>query len=180
MSPVVERRAVMPDARFAVRWRDSGWRWLWLSLLVLVLDQLSKLWVMSSLELYQRIELMPMLDFTLVYNRGAAFSFLSDASGWQRWFFAILAVGISVAILIWMRRLARGETRVAIALALILGGAIGNVWDRMLHGHVVDFILVYYRNWYWPAFNVADSAIFLGVTLLLLDSLLAYRRPAAG
>lgn len=168
----------MPDA--VMRWRDSGWRWLWLSALVLVIDQATKQWVSAALDLYQRVALIPMLDLTLVHNRGAAFSFLSDASGWQRWFFAVLAVGISIAILVWLRRLPRAEMRTAIGLALILGGAIGNVWDRMLHGHVVDFILVYYRDWHWPAFNVADSAIFIGVALLILDSLFAYRKPAAG
>ena len=163
-----------------VRWQDSGWRWLWLSALILVLDQATKVWASASLDLYQRIELLPFLNLTLVYNPGAAFSFLSQASGWQRWFFTAMALIISIVILVWMRRLARSERRPAIGLALVLGGAIGNVWDRLQHGHVVDFIDVFYGDWHWPAFNIADSAITVGVVLLILDTVLAGRRPASG
>jgi signal peptidase II len=111
-------------------------------------------------------------------NTGAAFSFLSRASGWQRWFFTTVALSISTALVIWLRRLPPGQNRLAAGLALILGGALGNVWDRLQSGQVVDFIYVYYQNWYWPAFNVADSAITVGAGLLILDTLASRRRGA--
>lgn len=157
-------------------WRRSGWRWLWLTALIIVLDQASKLWAVASLQLYQSIEVLPFFNLTLVHNPGAAFSFLSDASGWQRWFFVVLASVISVVILVWMRRLAASERRPAVALALILGGAVGNVLDRFQHGYVIDFIDVYYRDWHWPAFNVADSAITVGAALMILDALVGSRK----
>lgn len=159
-------------------WRQSGLYWLWLSVAVLVLDQASKLWVDAAFELYERVEVMPGLNFTLVYNRGAAFSLLSEADGWQRWFFAIFALIVSAVILVWLRRVVRADRLQGSGLALVLGGAIGNVWDRLQHGHVIDFIDVHYGNWHWPAFNVADSAITVGVVLLLADTLLVRREPA--
>jgi len=162
------------------RWRDSGLCWLWLSTLVLVLDQASKLWADAALQLYQRVELLPGINLTLVYNRGAAFSLLSDAAGWQRWRFAFFALIISVVILVWLRRVVRGDRLQAGGLALVLGGAIGNVWDRLVHGHVIDFIDVHYRDWHWPAFNIADSAITVGVVLLLAETLFVRREPAPG
>jgi len=146
-------------------------RWLWLSLLVVVLDQLSKYLVEAWLTPYQALALLPSLNFTLVYNTGAAFSFLADAGGWQRWFFLVLSLVIGVVLVVWLRRLRQGETATAVALALILGGALGNAIDRALYGHVVDFIDVYYRGWHWPAFNIADSAICVGAGLLMLTSL---------
>ena len=146
-------------------------RWLWLSLLVVVLDQLSKYLVEAWLTPYQALALLPSLNFTLVYNTGAAFSFLADAGGWQRWFFLVLSLVIGVVLVVWLRRLRKGETTTAVALSLILGGALGNAIDRALHGHVVDFIDVYYRGWHWPAFNIADSAICVGAGLLMLTSL---------
>lgn len=160
-------------------WRDSGWRWLWLSVLIVALDQVTKVWASEALELYERIELLPFLNLTLVHNPGAAFSFLSQASGWQRWFFSVLALVISVVIVVWMRRLAYTERRAAIGLALVLGGALGNVWDRLLHGHVIDFVDVHYAGWHWPAFNVADSAITIGVILLILDTFMDSGRSRA-
>lgn len=159
-------------------WQQSGLYWLWLSVAVLVLDQASKLWVDAAFELYERVEVFPGLNFTLVYNRGAAFSLLSDAGGWQRWFFAIFALIVSAVILVWLRRVVREDRLQASGLALVLSGAIGNVWDRLQHGHVIDFIDVHYGNWHWPAFNVADSAITVGVLLLLADTLLVRREPA--
>jgi len=146
-------------------------RWLWLSLLVVVLDQFSKQLIEAWLVPYQPLALLPSLNFTLVYNTGAAFSFLAGAGGWQRWFFLVLALTISVVLVIWLRRLRPGETLTAVALALILGGALGNAIDRALYGHVVDFIDVYFRGWHWPAFNIADSAICVGAGLLMLSSL---------
>jgi signal peptidase II len=145
---------------------------------VLVLDQASKLWVDAAFELYERVEVMPGLNLTLVYNRGAAFSLLSDAGGWQRWFFAIFALVVSAVILVWLRRVVREDRLQGSGLALVLAGAIGNVWDRLQHGHVIDFIDVHYGDWHWPAFNVADSAITIGVVLLLADTLLVRREPA--
>ncbi|MCC6208054.1 MAG: signal peptidase II [Gammaproteobacteria bacterium] len=154
-----------------VRPRAGGLRWLWLTGAVLVSDQLSKAWIVATLSLYERIPLLPFLDITRVHNRGAAFSFLSSAAGWQRWFFTALALAVSVAILLWLRRLPREQRGLAAGLALVLGGALGNVWDRLQFGYVVDFIDVYYGSWHWPAFNVADSAISIGAVLLILDAL---------
>ncbi len=150
--------------------------WLWLSALVIVLDQFSKWLVVSHMTPYQPLVLLPSLNLTLMYNTGAAFSFLSDAGGWQRWLFTGLAAIVSVALVIWLERLPARQGLVAAALALILGGALGNVIDRARLGHVTDFIQVYYRDWYFPAFNAADAAITLGVMLLLFDGLLGARR----
>lgn len=145
--------------------------WLLLSLVVIVLDQLSKYWVDHAMQLYQSIELLPGLQLTYVRNTGAAFSFLSQAGGWQRWFFIGLGISASGLIGWWLYRLDRGRQIEAMGWALVLGGALGNVIDRVLYGYVIDFLDVYYQDWHWPAFNVADSAISLGVVLLLIDSL---------
>jgi signal peptidase II len=145
-------------------------KWLWLSMLVVVFDQVSKLAISGSMHLYQSIPIMPYVNLTYVHNTGAAFSFLSDAGGWQRWFFAGLAVVISVVIAVWLARLKQHETLLAVALSLVLGGAIGNLIDRLAYGYVIDFIDIYYQTWHWPAFNVADSSITLGVFLMLLES----------
>jgi len=151
-------------------------RWLWLSALVLVLDQCTKWLAGSGLQYGEPVPLVPMLALTLAHNYGAAFSFLGDASGWQRWFFILLAVAVSAVLLLWLKRLQRHEWRIALALALILGGALGNVIDRLLYGYVIDFIDFYYGDWHWPVFNVADSAISVGAALLLFDAL--FGRPA--
>ena len=145
-------------------------KWLWLSLLAVILDQASKLAIAGSMQLYQSIEIVPYFNLTYVHNTGAAFSFLSEAGGWQRWFFAGLALVISVVIAVWLARLKRHETLLAVALSLILGGAIGNLIDRLAYGYVIDFLDVYYQTWHWPAFNIADSAITLGVILMLVES----------
>ncbi|MEY4195750.1 MAG: hypothetical protein RLZZ226_2118 [Pseudomonadota bacterium] len=145
--------------------------WLLLSLVVIVLDQLSKYWVDHAMQLYQSIELLPGLQLTYVRNTGAAFSFLSQAGGWQRWFFIGLGISASGLIGWWLHRLDRCRQIEAMSWALVLGGALGNVIDRVLYGYVIDFLDVYYQDWHWPAFNVADSAISLGVVLLLIDSL---------
>ncbi len=154
-------------------------KWLWLSLLVVILDQVSKLAIAGSMQLYQSIPIMPYVNLTYVHNTGAAFSFLSDAGGWQRWFFAGLALVISVVIAVWLARLKHHETLLAVALSLVLGGAIGNLIDRLAYGYVIDFIDVYYQTWHWPAFNVADSAITLGVFLMLLESFGLVKSEAA-
>ncbi|MFI8744909.1 signal peptidase II [Pseudomonas sp. NPDC077186] len=145
--------------------------WLWLTLAVFVVDQLSKHYFEGSLSLYQQIVVIPdYFSWTLAYNTGAAFSFLADAAGWQRWFFAAIAVVVSGVLVVWLKRLKPEETWLAIALALVLGGALGNLYDRVVLGHVVDFILVHWQNrWYFPAFNLADSAITVGAILLALD-----------
>lgn len=145
-------------------------KWLWLSLLAVVLDQGSKLAIAASMQLYESIQIMPFFKLTYVHNTGAAFSFLSEAGGWQRWFFAGLALAISIVIAVWLTRLKRHETLLAVALALVLGGAIGNLIDRLAYGYVIDFLDVYYESWHWPAFNIADSAITLGVILMLAES----------
>jgi signal peptidase II len=149
----------------------SGWRWLPLSAAVIVADQLVKAWIVHHFALFERVHELPVLDIILTYNRGAAFSFLSDASGWQRWLFVILALIVSTALIIWMGRLrARVHTLLACALALIVGGALGNMIDRISTGRVVDFIHVHWGRHYFPAFNIADSAITVGALLLLLDA----------
>ena len=145
-------------------------KWLWLSLLAIILDQMSKLAITSSMQLYQSIQIMPYFNLTYVHNTGAAFSFLSEAGGWQRWFFAGLALVISGVIAVWLARLKQHETLLAVALSLVLGGAIGNLIDRLAYGYVIDFLDVYYQTWHWPAFNIADSAITLGVILMLVES----------
>lgn len=146
-------------------------KYTWLSLLVILLDQLSKQLATSMLQLHTPVAVLPSFSLTLMHNTGAAFSFLSQAGGWQRWFFTALALIISVVLLRWLTQLKTHEHGLAIALSLVLGGAIGNVWDRILYGHVIDFIDIHYRNWHWPAFNIADSAITVGAVLLLLLSL---------
>lgn len=144
---------------------------LWITALVLVLDQVSKAYFEGTLSLYQQIVVIPdLFSWTLAYNTGAAFSFLADSSGWQRWLFALIAVVVSAVLLVWLKRLKPSDTWLAIALALVLGGALGNLYDRIVLGHVIDFILVHWQNrWYFPAFNLADSAITVGAIMLALD-----------
>ena len=162
------------------RWfglRAGASNWLWLSLAVVALDQWTKYLVVDNLDEFQEIVLLPVLDLMRLHNEGAAFSFLGDASGWQRWLFTSLGIAVSAGILVWLRRLpASGAHLLAAGLSLVLGGALGNVIDRVLWGHVIDFIRVHYQQWYFPAFNVADSAITVGAALLILDNLLDYRR----
>ena len=147
-------------------------RWLWLSAAVVAADQVTKVWADHALSRFEPVTLLPHLDLRLAYNEGAAFSFLSDAGGWQRWFFIVLATLVTSVLTVWLVRLKAGEKFTAIALALIIGGALGNLIDRVLYGHVIDFIDVYYSaSLHWPAFNVADSAISVGVAMLLLDAL---------
>lgn len=144
--------------------------WLWLSLIVLALDQATKWIVDRSMHVYQTIELLPFFQLTYLRNQGAAFSFLSEAGGWQRWFFVALSIAFSVGILFWLTRMPSGRRWEAIAWALVLGGAVGNLIDRALLGYVIDFLDVFYGSWHWPAFNVADSAITVGIGMLLIDS----------
>jgi len=146
-------------------------RWLWLSVLVLLLDQGSKQLMESLLLLYEQRPILPFFNLTLAYNEGAAFSFLSEQGGWQRWFFTVLAALVTAVLIGWLARLKRHEQLLAVALAMIIGGALGNLLDRLLWGHVIDFLDLYYGSSHWPAFNLADSFIFTGVALMLFDSM---------
>ena len=147
-----------------------AWLWLLVSGTVVWADMVTKQWASEVLTLYRPHELNSWLSMTLAHNYGAAFSFLSDAGGWQRWLFTALSATVSVVLIIWVLRLPRREWCVGLALGLVIGGALGNLSDRVQLGYVIDFIDVHYRNWHWPAFNVADSAITCGVALLLLDA----------
>jgi signal peptidase II len=157
----------------------SGLPWLPVTIAVIVLDQLVKLWIVEHLALYGTVRVLPVLDVTLTYNRGAAFSFLAGASGWQKWLFAGLAVVVAGGIVLWLRRLnGRTHRLLCLSLTLIMGGALGNLIDRLRIGHVVDFIIAHWHGVYFPwAFNIADSAITVGATLLLIDAWVESRRP---
>jgi signal peptidase II len=146
-------------------------RWLWLSAFIFLADQVSKYFVIKYLTLWQPKYLLPVLNFTFAVNTGASFSFLQDAGGWQRWLFIAIAVIVCVLILRWLQRLPRARNWAAGALALVLGGALGNLFDRVVRGVVIDFIQVYYQNWYYPTFNVADSAICIGIAIWIIISL---------
>ena len=155
----------------------SGWRWLPLSVAVIVLDQITKLLIVQHFTYGERLNLLPVLDLTLAYNPGAAWSFLAAESGWQRWLFTGLSVVVSAALLLWLRRLkARSQGLLSCAVSLILAGALGNVIDRIRLGRVIDFVMVYWDEHMFPIFNVADSAITVGAAFLLLDALLEMRR----
>ncbi len=145
------------------------WLWYGLAMAVILLDQLSKMWVSASLDYGQPEVVTSFFNFTLLHNSGAAFSFLSDASGWQRWFFGVVALVVSLVLVVWIARLKPAKRWEAASLALILGGAIGNLYDRLVLGYVVDFIVLHYKQYAWPAFNLADSAITLGALMLLWD-----------
>lgn len=154
-------------------------KWTWLAFVVVILDQVTKYIASNSLEMYQAVAVMPMFNWNLMHNTGAAFSFLAQAGGWQRWFFAVIAIVVSVFIVMWLKKLQQHEKWQAIALALILGGAIGNVIDRIWLGYVVDFIQIYYQQWSWPAFNIADSAITIGVIMIVIEGIQEYRHERA-
>jgi len=154
--------------------------WVWLSVIVVVLDQFTKWFVVGSFELYEIRPVGPFLDLTRLHNEGAAFGILANAGGWQRWFFLALAGAIGVAIVVWLRSLpARGQYWLAVGLALILGGAVGNAWDRFFDGYVVDYLHFHWGDAYFPAFNVADIAITTGAIMLIIDALLDGRRRKA-
>lgn len=167
----------MPDANIRMTMSNSTprpwWHWLTLSVIVIVLDQLTKAAIQARFEYGETHYVAPFFNLVLVYNKGAAFSFLADAGGWQRTFFIVLTLVIS-AVLLWMMRGNPGNRLLCLALALILGGAFGNLYDRVALGHVVDFIQWHAAGYYWPAFNIADSAIFLGAVGLVVDG---FRKP---
>ena len=146
-------------------------RWYLLALAVIVLDHVTKYLASANLEYGELVPLLPILDLTLLHNRGAAFSFLSDAGGWQRWFFTAVAVGVSAWIALWLHRLPAAKRWLAASLALILGGALGNLIDRVVLGYVVDFIFFHWNDSYFPAFNVADAAITTGAIMMRIEVL---------
>ncbi len=150
--------------------KSNPLKWLWLSLFVIILDQLTKIWATQALTFNQPIAVLPFFNLTLLHNTGAAFSFLANAGGWQRWFFTILAICVSFVLVLWLARLKSNQYGLASALALILGGALGNVIDRLNYGYVIDFLDFFYKNWHWPAFNIADSAITIGAAILIVDA----------
>lgn len=151
-------------------------KWLWLSVVVIALDRVSKYLASSSLNLHEPLNILPFFNLTLMHNQGAAFSFLSQAGGWQRWLFTAIAIVVTLVIVQWIRRLSPAETWMAAALSLIAGGALGNVWDRIQLGYVIDFIDVYYGTWHWPTFNIADSAITIGALMLIMEGLKGGRK----
>jgi signal peptidase II len=165
---------VTPDANAAAAWH----RWLWVSVAVVVADQATKAAILASFSPGGELPVTPFFSLVLTFNTGAAFSFLAAAAGWQRWFFAAIAIGASVLIVWLLKR--GGSALYCLGLALILGGALGNLWDRLALGHVVDFLLFHYARWSYPAFNVADSAITAGAAALIVDSFRMRRSEPAG
>lgn len=158
-------------------WKDSGLRWYWVAALVFLADQLSKQWVLSNFELYESIKLLPFFNFTYVRNYGAAFSFLSEAGGWQRWLFTIIAVGFSTLLTIWLRKQSYSLWRSNLAFTLVIGGALGNLVDRLMHGFVIDFVDFYWNTSHYPAFNIADAGIFIGAVLIIWESFRPEAKP---
>lgn len=154
--------------------------WLWLAAVVLVLDLATKAWFSANMQLGESRNLLPFFSWTLAHNYGAAFSMLHDAGGWQRWFFGGIAVAVSAGIVWWLATLKENTRFLACALALVLGGALGNLYDRVTLGYVVDFIHVHYGTWHFPAFNIADAGITVGAVMLVIDSFfLENKRQAA-
>ena len=145
-------------------------KWLWLSLGVIVIDQITKQIAEAQLSLHEPVNLIPYFDWFLTYNTGAAFSLLADAGGWQRWLFTVIAILVSAVIVQWIRKLPTEDSLTALSLSLILGGAIGNLIDRILLGHVIDYIQIWLGSYPFPAFNIADAAISVGAALLILSS----------
>jgi signal peptidase II len=154
------------------------WFWFFVAAIVILLDQLTKHWVVAVFEEYENKVFTSFFQFTLRYNTGAAFSFLADAGGWQRWFFSGMAIIASVVFSVWIIRCAKQKPLEAFAIAFILGGALGNLYDRILLGKVVDFIVVHYEDYYFPAFNLADSAITLGAVVIIFDIFLSREKSS--
>lgn len=150
--------------------KESGLVWLWLTVIFLILDQVTKQWVAQSFDYRESLAVMPMFNLTYVHNPGAAFSFLADQPGWQRWFFTAIASIASLVFLFWMAKTPKTNKILGVGFALMLSGALGNLIDRILFGYVIDFLDFYLGNNHWPAFNIADSAIFIGAALMIFDS----------
>ncbi len=149
----------------------SQLKWLWLSAIAIILDFVTKQMAEHFLQFAQPVYVLPVFDLTLLYNKGAAFSFLASEGGWQRWFFTAIAIVFSCVLTVWLMKLKDNEKWLAAALALVIGGALGNLYDRLAYGHVVDFIHMHWGRHYFPAFNIADSAISVGAVMLLIDSM---------
>ncbi len=149
--------------------KSTGLRWLWLALVVLVVDLGSKQWVMTHFQLGESLPLIPFFNLTYAHNPGAAFSFLADKDGWQRWFFAVIALAITAALLVLMYRSSASQKLNNIAYAMIIGGAVGNLTDRIVHGYVIDFVDFYINDWHYPIFNIADAGICIGALLIVLE-----------
>ncbi len=145
--------------------------WLLLSIVIIIIDRIVKMFMQQHLTMGVPLPITPFFNLTLVHNPGAAFSFLSNASGWQRWFFTTIAIIISILLIIWLYRLPPKQCMIAIAISLIVGGAIGNIWGRISYGYVIDFLDFHLNNWHWPVFTIADSAVCVGVVLLIIDML---------
>ncbi|WP_420843485.1 signal peptidase II [Lonsdalea britannica] len=149
--------------------KSTGLRWLWLALVVLVVDLGSKQWVMTHFQLGESLPLIPFFNLTYAHNPGAAFSFLADKDGWQRWFFAVIALAITAALLVMMYRSSASQKLNNMAYAMIIGGAVGNLTDRLVHGYVIDFVDFYINGWHYPIFNIADAGICIGALLIVLE-----------
>ncbi len=149
---------------------QTGLRWLWLTLICLIADQVTKQLIVSNMDLYQSIDILPFFNLTYVHNLGAAFSFLADQGGWQRWFFTAVAAIASVVFIVWLAKTPKQQSLLSVAFALMLSGAVGNLIDRVLFGYVIDFLDFYGFGYHFPAFNVADSMIFIGAALMIIDS----------
>ena len=165
----------MAKSKSAFTSGSGVWLWLGVALITLLLDQLTKIAVVGAFQLGEALPITSFFNLVRVHNPGAAFSFLADAGGWQRWFFTGLGI-VAAGVMVYLLRSHAGQTLFCLALSLLLGGAVGNVIDRLLYSHVIDFLDFYYGTWHFPAFNVADSAITLGAGLLILDELLRVRK----
>ncbi len=157
---------------------ETGLRWLWLTLLCLIADQVTKQWVVGSFDLYESLEVLPIFSLTYVHNLGAAFSFLADQGGWQRWFFTAIAVIACIVFIVWLAKTPKSGTLLSIAFALMLSGALGNLIDRVLFGYVIDFLDFHWSGNHFPAFNIADSMIFIGAALMIVDSFISNESSA--
>lgn len=160
----------MHDFWISRLFQRTGLFWLWVSILVIGLDQYTKHLVIASFELHESLPIMPMFNLTYHQNQGAAFSFLSQAGGWQLWFFSIIAFGVVSLLSFWLYQQSREASRLNLAYTLIIGGAIGNVWDRLQFGYVIDFIDVFWKQHHFPIFNIADTAISIGALMMILDA----------
>jgi signal peptidase II len=165
----------MAKSKSAFQSGAGVWLWLGVALIIFLLDQLTKIAIVGAFQLGESLPITSFFNLVRVHNAGAAFSFLADAGGWQRWFFTGLGV-VAAMVMVYLLRMHAGQTLFCLALSLLLGGAVGNVVDRVLYSHVIDFLDFYYGTWHFPAFNVADSAITMGACLLILDELLRVRR----
>ncbi|MEI6895667.1 MAG: signal peptidase II [Colwellia sp.] len=150
--------------------KNTGLRWLWLTLLCLIIDQVSKYWVASTFDYRETLSVLPFFNLYYIHNEGAAFSFLADQGGWQRWFFTAIASIASIIFIVWMAKTPKQQRLLGISFALILSGAVGNLIDRALFGYVIDFLDFHWAGYHFAAFNIADSVIFIGAALMILES----------